>query len=165
MGTVGSDTVCTQLQSTLVPSPPQFLHGPLFPAPRWLWGKRGHDDLLLKSLPKQGFQGLQGHLSVLPGVYLTLSFPRAASQPHSSDTLLRLSCWEEKSASQECIQAVWCLLAHRTVLTLGIGKKEKEEGGETGCIPILPPKCDVMQSPPNSRNVTFGCPPSRISNP
>jgi len=28
---------------------------------------------------------------------------------------------------------------------LGIGKKEKENAGETGCIPIQPPKCDVTQ--------------------
>lgn len=47
------------------------------------------------------------------------------------------------SVSLECIQAVYCLLAHRTVLPLG--KKEKENAGETGCIPIQPPMCDVMQ--------------------
>lgn len=67
------------------------------------------------------------------------------------------------SVSQECIQAVRCLLALKTVLTLGIGKKE-EKAGETGCIPIQPPKCDVIASPSNSRIVTPGSLPSRISN-
>ena len=88
---------------------------------------------------------------VPPGVSLTLSFCGAASAHacflrQAPQAFLVGGSPSTKFHEPGMHQVSWHLWAHRTVLPLGTGKEE--EVGETGCIPMQPPKSDVKPSPP-----------------
>lgn len=138
VGTTGSDTLLTHVQSMLIPPPPKFLLRHILPSEVAV----GEEEAAVTS-PKftasgRAFRAYMGstqppELPVLPSLLRQAPFFPVGKGIQAL-----------RSASQESLQAVYCLFAQRIVLTLGIGK-EKEKAGETGCIPIQPPKCDLIQ--------------------